>query len=148
MNNIIHNPQAQVHIMNGLRRFIVIDDDPLNNSICRITIKKVLGEVDVKTFTDPTQGFDYISNEFASANSDSSPAVLFLDINMPIMNGWEFLERYEHFDAQLKNRLNIYIVSSSVDERDIAKATSNKNIVNYLPKPLTKEVLIDIAGDN
>ena len=134
--------------MSNSRRFIVIDDDPLNNTICRLTIKKVLGEVDVKTFTDPGQGFDYIGAEFSGNNGEDISAVLFLDLNMPVMNGWEFLERYEHLDAQVKSRIKVYILSSSVDERDIEKANANKNIVNYLAKPITKETLSGIAESN
>ena len=134
-----------VQEMNSSTRFIVIDDDPLNNTICRLTIKKALGEVDVVTFTDPKEGLDYIGNEYAKDNGFVVTAVLFLDINMPIMNGWEFLEKYENLEHTVKNRIKVYILSSSVDERDIEKANSNKNIVNYLPKPIKKEMIINIA---
>jgi CheY-like chemotaxis protein len=134
--------------MSNLKRYIVIDDDPLNNTICRLTIKKVLGEVDVKTFTDPRQGFEYIGEEFSRDLESEDFAVLFLDINMPVMNGWEFLERYEGLNPTVKKHIKIYILSSSVDERDVEKAHANKNIVKYLEKPITKETITVIAGQN
>ena len=132
--------------MNNSARFIVIDDDPLNNTICRLTIKKALGGVDVKTFTDATQGLQYIDQEYSNPDATDSSTVLFLDINMPIMNGWEFLEKYECLNHTVKNSIKVYILSSSVDDRDIEKAQSNKNIVNYLAKPITKETILVISN--
>jgi len=130
--------------MSNLKRFIVIDDDPLNNNICRLTIRKVLGEVEVLTFTDPTAGFEHIGTEFRD-DAEGSSAILFLDLNMPVMNGWEFMERYEELEPGIKDRIQVYILSSSVDERDIEKANANKNVVNYLAKPITREILSIIA---
>ena len=130
-------------------QFIVIDDDPLNNTICRLTIQKSLGNVDVKTFTDAKEGLDYIASEYAKddGNSFYVSAILFLDINMPIMNGWQFLEKYESLNNNLKSHIKVYILSSSVDERDIERANANKNIVQYLAKPIRKEI-IKLISDN
>ena len=134
--------------MSNFTRFIVIDDDPLNNTICKLSIKKALGSnVEIVTFTDPKVGFDYISNEFAR-QEEAAPAILFLDLNMPIMTGWEFLEHYEQLAAIIKQRIRIHILSSSVNERDIEKANANKNVVNYIPKPITKEAIVTIASLN
>lgn len=130
--------------MNNKLRFIVIDDDPLNNTICRLTIKKALGEVDVVTFTDPHEGFEYVGTSFNGGN-DHSPAVLFLDINMPIMNGWEFLERYENLEYHVKEHIRLFIVSSSVDSKDVERASINKNVIKYLPKPVTKEIITTLV---
>ena len=131
--------------MTNLASFIVIDDDPLNNTICRLTIKKALGVTDVKTFTDPLEGLAYVSNEYPETINESLPTFLFLDINMPIMNGWEFLEQYDQLADNIKKTIRLYILSSSVDDRDIEKANANKNIVTYLAKPITKEIIIDLV---
>ncbi len=134
--------------MSNSARFIVIDDDPLNNTICRLTIKKALGGVDVRTFTDATEGLKYIDTEYSAPDINNASTVLFLDINMPIMNGWEFLEQYECLNPNVKSNIKVYILSSSVDDRDIEKANSNKNIVRYLAKPITKETIMNISdGD-
>ena len=137
---------TSVHADSNSARFIVIDDDPLNNTICRLTIKKALGEAEVKTFTDPVQGLEYIDQEYSTPEKKATYTVLFLDINMPIMNGWEFLEKYEHLSPMVKESIKVYILSSSVDDRDIEKANANKNIVNYLAKPITKEKVIEVAS--
>ena len=132
--------------MSNSVRFIVIDDDPLNNTICRLTIKKALGPVDVVTFTDPAHGLQYIDTEYSNPSDEESSTVLFLDINMPVMNGWEFLEKYETLNQSVKKNIKVYILSSSVDDRDIEKAHSNKNIVIYLAKPITKETILVLSN--
>jgi CheY-like chemotaxis protein len=126
--------------MNVSTRFIVIDDDEFNNKICTVTLEKIAKDADIKTFLSPVEGFAHVATEYAKTDT-AGDAVLFLDINMPVMNGWEFLDRFEELDPSIKKRVKIYILSSSVDKRDIEKAKSNKNVVHYLIKPLTKETI-------
>jgi len=121
-------------------RFIIIDDDAFNNKICTVTLEKMSKDADIVTFLDPLQGFDYIVSEYSKPENDST-AILFLDINMPVMNGWEFLDRFDTLDSKVKNRIKIYILSSSVDKRDIERAKVNKNVIHYLVKPLTRETI-------
>ena len=126
--------------MDNFSRFIVIDDDALNNKICRVCIEKIYKGVDVTTFTDPREGFDYLVSEYSRKDHDTT-ATLFLDINMPTMTGWEFLEQFDLLDETIKSRIRVYILSSSVDKRDMERAKTNKNVVYYLIKPLTKETI-------
>jgi CheY-like chemotaxis protein len=64
-------------------------------------------------------------------------ALLLLDINMPIMSGWEFLEMFDNLDFEVKDRVKICILSSSIDERDKVRSYANKNVLEFLVKPLT-----------
>lgn len=82
-------------------RFIVIDDDALNNKICKACIAKLFQDAPVVTFTDPQLGFKHVETEYANTEEDHE-AILFLDINMPVMNGWEFLELFEKLDGTIK----------------------------------------------
>jgi two-component SAPR family response regulator len=126
--------------MNVVTRFIIIDDDEFNNKICTVTIEKISSDADIKTFMDPLEGFLHLVTEYAKPSSEAT-AILFLDINMPVMNGWEFLDRFEELDESLKKRIKIYILSSSVDKRDMERARLNKNVQHYLVKPLTRETI-------
>ncbi len=131
--------------MKDISRFVVIDDDPVNNALCKMIIKIVLGKVDVKTFTLPERGFEFIESEYAK-NGNNNSSVILLDLNMPVLSGWEFLERFEMLDDIIKKQLKIYILSSSVDPRDKARAGANKNVVDYIVKPLTTEIVLEITS--
>ena len=123
--------------------FIVIDDDPINNTLCRLIIKKVAPQADIQTFNIPEEGFAYISEHYLT---NDNPTVLFLDINMPTWSGWDFLEHYEKLDNQIKKQIQIHMLSSSVDPNDKKRAADNKNVEGFIEKPLTKEALLKIFG--
>ncbi|HVO75742.1 MAG TPA: response regulator [Ignavibacteriaceae bacterium] len=132
--------------MKSISRFVVIDDDPVNNALCKMVIKMAVGKIDIKTFTLPEKGFEYIETEY-SKNGNESTSVILLDLNMPLMSGWEFLERFDSLDEIIKKQLEIYILSSSVDPRDKARAGANKNVADYIVKPLTKEIILEISEE-
>lgn len=127
-------------------RFIAIDDDPVNNLICKLTIEMVAGAPDIITFTNAALGFDYIMNQYA-ANHDKTETVLLLDINMPVMSGWEFLERFDNLGEDVKSLFKIFILSSSVDERDKQRSYANKNVNAFMVKPLVKDNVVAILKD-
>ena len=128
--------------MSAIRNYIIVDDDPINNIICKMQLEIALGAVDIKTFESPEKGLEFIENEFVKS---PVPTILFLDINMPSISGWEFLEQYEKFIEDVKTQIAIYILSSSVDPRDKDKASANKYIKGFLSKPLDKAMILSIA---
>lgn len=77
-------------------------------------------------------------------NKSFTETTLFLDINMPTMSGWEFLEAFERFDALIKEQYNIYILSSSVNIGDINAAKANPLVIGFLEKPLNQGMLAKI----
>jgi CheY-like chemotaxis protein len=129
--------------MSTIRNYILVDDDPLNNIISSIEIEGALGEVNVTVFEDPEEGLTYIQEKYAK---NLVPTILFLDINMPSISGWQFLESYDTFSDDIKKQLIIYILSSSIDPRDTDKAKTNQYIMGYVPKPLESKVIRSIAG--
>ena len=123
-------------------KYVVVDDDSFNNVICRMIIEDALGEVEINEFTKPEEGLLFIQKNI------KSPAILFLDINMPTLTGWEFLEQYEKFREEVKMQVSIYMLSSSLDRRDKDKADANKYVKGFISKPLEFETVISIArGD-
>ncbi len=124
-------------------RFIAIDDDPINNMICRLTIEMVADHPEIVAFTDPMQGLDYMRNEY-QVSQTKKPSVLLLDINMPGMSGWEFLEKFDQLSQETKDLIQIYILSSSVDDRDRQRSYANKNVKDFLVKPLVKNDVVKI----
>ena len=130
--------------MSGEWKFILVDDDDFTNLVNDMILKDALGEkVVVESFEKPEEALEFIQKTYVE-NSDHT--ILFLDINMPRINGWGFLERYEKFSEAVKSRINIYILSSSVDPRDVRRAEENKNVLGFLSKPLSTETIISITG--
>ena len=124
--------------------YIVIDDDILNNMICKITLEMALGSLPVETFSNAEVAIDFIQTNYLTATNGSITIIL-LDINMPVMSGWEFLEYFESsFSETIKGQFQIYMLSSSVDDRDKERAGMEKNVVGFLSKPLTKEMVRQI----
>ncbi len=109
---------------------VLIDDDPISTFVTEKLISKNVKE--------PCRFYKYQSAKLALEEIHGiRPNYLFLDLNMPEMNGWDFLDRFkpENQDAQ------IYILSSSVDERDITKASQYQVVKEYLSKPLIKKYI-------
>lgn len=122
-------------------RFIVVDDDPINNKICKYVIQDSIPDADVTSFTEPEKGLAFLKSKL---NKPGLEAILFLDINMPTMTGWEFMELYDQDSTILKDQISVYILSSSVNPKDWERAKVNRNIIDFLEKPLSEEVLLKI----
>lgn len=118
-------------------QYIIIDDDPFNNLICKTIISKTVNGANVQTFVVPEEGYSFLKTVV-------SQVVLFLDINMPTMTGWEFLEMFDKLDNDVKSKVKVFILSSSVDERDIEKANTNKYVSGFISKPLKPDIIKDI----
>ncbi|UPT68874.1 MAG: response regulator [Sphingobacteriales bacterium JAD_PAG50586_3] len=120
------------------QRFLLIDDDPSNNLLTKISIKKVIDNAEVIAHTMPEAGIQYIIDEYAA---NPVQTVLFLDINMPTLSGWDVLDKFAEIPELIVPNFTIYVLSSSVDPSDKAKAASNNLVAGYLEKPLSREVL-------
>lgn len=115
--------------------FMVVDDNRTNNLICEYAIRKFSAEAEVELFTEPEVALDKIKNEYRHDKNDLT--VLFLDINMPSMTGWDFLEALKDLSEEVQKSFLIYILTSSVDERDKEKARINPLVTGFYSKPLT-----------
>ena len=121
--------------MNKINTACVIDDDP----IFVFGIKKIM---EIINFSDELMifknGKEALTNlQEMISQSKQLPDVIFLDINMPILDGWQFLD--EFVKIELDKEIMIYIVSSSVDPEDVLKAKSFKSVIDYIVKPVNIE---------
>lgn len=116
---------------------LIVDDDPVFRFTATRMLRATNAAGDVHASNNGPEALEYLQ----SVNlSRSLPDVIFLDINMPGMNGWEFLEEYEKLYRQHLHHTNIYIISSSMDRNDLRRAKENKCVTDYLVKPIAKEV--------
>ncbi|MCF2488585.1 response regulator [Dyadobacter sp. CY347] len=125
--------------MNLPAQFIVVDDDPINNMVCKYVIANVAPAASIQLFTDPEKALSSIKETFSESTAYGE-TVLFLDINMPTMSGWEFLNEVSLFPGEVRSQIDIYILSSSIDPEDIKSAEEHPLVQGYYSKPLSKEV--------
>lgn len=128
-------------------RFIVIDDDRSNNIICEFSLRRFSPVTEIKTFLDPQVALEFIKESYSQI-SLKSPTILFLDINMPVITGWEFLEIFKVFEPYIKQQFIIYLLTSSIDHRDIEKAKANVLVHGVLPKPLSSKIINSVFKQN
>jgi len=126
----------------ALRHFILIDDDPIHNLFSKIAILNGHRLSDIEAFINPESALKYMVDEIPTLGCNY-PVVVLLDIDMPTMSGWEFLEQFDTLDKTVKDRFLIYILTSSVNQQDEERAGQNPYVKAYLEKPLTPERLVN-----
>jgi CheY-like chemotaxis protein len=127
--------------MNTLKLIIQIDDDEINNFINESLFKSKIKDIQIKSFTDPNIAIDFIKNEFVK---NPMNAIVFLDINMPQMSGWELLEELKNHTDIIKDYMTFYIISSSIDSIDKSKSQENPLVKDFVSKPLSTRALKEI----
>ncbi|MEQ5789419.1 response regulator [Muricauda sp. NFXS6] len=121
---------------------LLVDDDPIFNWVSTKLIEKVDPNLTIKLFADGREALDFLYENYTGETLYQ----ILLDINMPRMNGWEFIEKLERLQTIKGDNISIYIVSSSTDESDIKKADELKLVRGYFKKPLSIEDIKSIFG--
>jgi CheY-like chemotaxis protein len=121
---------------------MLVDDNDTDNFISKriIEITKFSNRVEVKN--SGKSALDYLREN--QNNIDNLPNIVFLDINMPIVDGFVFLYEFDKFNELVKNRCKIIILSSSDNKRDIDKIVNNNHVIKFITKPLTESALDEI----
>jgi CheY-like chemotaxis protein len=128
--------------VNVIGKVMLVDDNDTDNFISRriIEITKFADDVIVKN--SGKGALDYLE-EYKDSNVDL-PDIIFLDINMPIVDGFVFLYEYEKFGNTVKDKCRVIILSSSDNKRDIDKIVNNDYVIKFVTKPLTEKTLEEI----
>jgi CheY-like chemotaxis protein len=122
---------------------LLVDDNSHDNIFHQIIIKKMNITNRIDIVLNGLEALAYLKRE-----NQVPPELIFLDINMPKMNGWEFLEQYKHLDAKQKSRVVIMILTTSANPDDIQKAKEIKEVTGFETKPLTEEMLRGILNEH
>ena len=125
--------------------YMVVDDDFTNNLICKLIIKKSDPNAQINLFSNPEAGLEFIRNYVGN------PIVLFLDVNMPTLSGWEFLDQFIEFDKAIKDKFKIYVLTSAIQSfqkekeiypfvKDILSKPLKETYLNQIKYSISKEM--------
>jgi response regulator RpfG family c-di-GMP phosphodiesterase len=125
-----------------MKTILLIDDDEATNVLHKREIKKSNIDCEIIVAINGEEGLEVIKNILEQG--EKLPSVIFLDINMPRMNGWEFLDEYEKITEAKLNRNVVVMLTTSLNPDDREKAARFKSICKYLIKPLKRTLLPEV----
>lgn len=132
--------------MISAKKVFLIDDDKVFNFINSKIMVKTLASIDVITYEFAQLALDDLK-KIIDTNLDEFPEYIFLDINMPEMDGWEFLDEYMNLQESVIAKCKIIMLTSSIDPKDIEKSSTYPIVSDFISKPLTSEGLLKIFVD-
>lgn len=132
--------------MKKLHTILLIDDDPATNFLHKLIIKKENCANNVICKQSAQEALDYLKSKIDGEYPN--PELIFLDINMPGMNGWDFLTAYKTIDKEQQAEKVVIMLTTSVDPLDKVKAKTMDEISDFSSKPLTSERLRELLTSN
>jgi CheY-like chemotaxis protein len=125
-----------------LERVLLVDDNETDNFISKRIIEITNFAKNVEVKNSGKAALDFLDENKETAQQ--LPDLIFLDINMPIVDGFVFLYEFEKFNSLVKNKCKVVILSSSDNKRDIDKIVNNNFVVKFITKPLTENALREL----
>ncbi len=121
----------------------IVDDDKLFVFLTKKTINTTNLDTQIKEFGDGQDAIDHLKQ--IAGHPELLPDIILLDLSMPIMDGWEFLEEYKHLEPKMGKKIKLYIFSSSISPHDIERAKNISQVTDFIIKPLFKEKFIEMV---
>jgi len=129
-----------------LEIIMCIDDDPITLMLFKKVVQKASFAKDIINAVNGQEAISLIKTINNNPDQEKKPELIFLDLNMPIMGGWEFIDLFNTSNYQNLNNTKIIILTSTIDPEDIKKSKSYPNVIEFLPKPITVEMLNDLKA--
>ncbi|PYF70138.1 response regulator [Pedobacter nutrimenti] len=128
-----------------MKKIFLVDDDEIFVFLTQRMIQKTNINVEVRIFNNGQDAFDCLGS--ITDQADQLPDVILLDLNMPVMDGWEFLEEYAAIHQSLAKKIRLYIVSSSISPYEIERSKGMDFVTDFIIKPLSKENFTEIIDN-
>ena len=123
---------------------LIVDDDLVYRFAATKTIASTGLAEKIEECSDGLEALSYLKENMQQPQN--LPDVIFLDINMPTMDGWEFLKAFEPIISEFSKTMRIYMVTSSIDKHDIERSKQFVTVLDYLVKPIFKETFSRILN--
>lgn len=124
------------------KNVLLIDDSYIDNLINRKILDNNNYAESITVIDSPQEAFDYVRR--ALSTGENIPEVIFLDLRMPVMNGFEFLKALDEVPELSPGQIKIFVLSSSLDPKDIKRIKENELVSKFIGKPLTNQILEEI----
>lgn len=128
--------------MRMLKRIMLIDDNKLDNFFHKRVITKYDESLEVIEMLSASNALAYLKDD----STEKYPDIIFLDINMPGMNGWEFLEEYKNLPEEMRGSMVVVMLTTSENPAERERASHHALLVDFISKPLSIEILTDIIS--
>lgn len=125
-------------------RIWLVDDDPIFVHLTKLMIGKMPFAGKIEVFGNGQLALDQLHR--VSEEMGDLPQVIFLDLMMPVLDGWGFLDEYMELADSIKQNISLYILSSSVSPQDVKRANKNQDVIGFISKPITKAKYFEIVG--
>ena len=119
---------------------LCVDDDPITLMLCKKVITKASFSNTIITAKNGEEALEYF-NSILNQEEDKLPNLIFLDLNMPVMDGWEFLDNFSTEKYSKINTTKIVVLSSTIDPEDFQKSKKYPMVIDFLSKPITINML-------
>jgi CheY-like chemotaxis protein len=126
-----------------LDKILCVDDDPITLMLYKMVISKAAFAKEIHTAQNGEEALSYFDNLRASGTSDY-PKLIFLDLNMPVMGGWEFLDHFTESKYASFKDAKVIVLSSTIDPQDIEKSRTYPMVIDFQSKPISKEMLEEL----
>jgi CheY-like chemotaxis protein len=125
-----------------MKRYLLIDDEEIFNFIQSEVISDHDSTDEVNTFSSAIEALEFLRDKISK--NENLPDFIFLDVRMPEMNGFDFLEAFHKLDQEAIKNIHIYMLSSSLDEKDFKRAMSFPSVKGFKSKPLSDDIIDEI----
>lgn len=131
--------------METFQKVMMIDDNEIDNLIHSRLVTELRFGRQVEAFSNGKSAILHL-RELLRGHKQNLPDIIFVDLHMPIMDGWAFIQEYEKLSIHLYKDIPVYILTCAIYNKEVSKLKSEHIQIGFLPKPLTIEALEEISG--